>query len=114
VAVLVQLGTYLRRYSFPKAKAAPEMAMSAALRPKKRRTEGRAEDRATLEEQLTEGLEDTFPASDAVSVVSTLIAGRAKKLAGTDIALRRRTRDRGKERNGQGSNARTRSSPLRR
>ena len=38
----------------------------------------------------------------------------AKKLAGTDTALRRRTQDRGKERNGQGSNARTRSSPLRR
>lgn len=53
-----------------------------------RRTPGRAEDRVTLEEQLTEGLEDSFPASDPVSVVSTLIAGRAKALVGTDDVLR--------------------------
>jgi hypothetical protein len=57
------------------------------LRP--RRTAGRAEDRETLEEQLREGLRDTFPASDPVSVTSTLIAGRAKKLVGTDEMLRR-------------------------
>ena len=56
--------------------------------PSKRRTAGRAEDRETLEEQLTEGLEDTFPASDPVSVVSTLIAGRCKVLVGTDEHLR--------------------------
>ncbi len=55
----------------------------------KRRTEGRAEDRATLDEQLAEGLRDTFPASDPVSVVSTLIAGGGKKLVGTDDILRR-------------------------
>ena len=53
-----------------------------------RRTPGRAEDRETLEEQLRGGLEDTFPASDPVSVISTLIAGRAKKLVGTDEAIR--------------------------
>jgi Tfp pilus assembly PilM family ATPase len=63
--------------------------MSAVTTPRKRRTEGRAEDRATLEEQLEEGLENTFPASDPVSVVSTLIAGRTKKLIGTDQVLRR-------------------------
>lgn len=57
----------------------------------RRRTEGRAEDRATLDEQLAEGLRDTFPASDPVSVVSTLIAGRGKKLVGTDEILRRRS-----------------------
>ncbi len=55
---------------------------------RRRRTAGRAEDRDTLEEQLREGLEDTFPASDPVSVISTLIAGRAKKLAGTDEVIR--------------------------
>jgi hypothetical protein len=55
---------------------------------RKRRTPGRAEDRDTLEEQLLEGLEDSFPASDPVSVVSTLIAGRAKKLVGTDEVIR--------------------------
>lgn len=45
---------------------------------KRRRTAGRAEDSETLEEQLSEGLLDTFPASDAVSVVSTAIPGRCK------------------------------------
>lgn len=54
-----------------------------------RRTPGRAEDRETLEEQLSEGLEDTFPASDPVSVVSTLITGRCKELVGTDEVIRR-------------------------
>ena len=54
-----------------------------------RRTQGRAEDRETLEEQLGEGLEDTFPASDPVSVVSTLIVRRSKTLVGTDETLRR-------------------------
>jgi hypothetical protein len=54
-----------------------------------RRTPGRAEDFKTLEEQLCEGLEDTFPASDPVSVTSTLISGRCKALTGTDEHLRR-------------------------
>ena len=49
---------------------------------KRRRTPGRAEDRETLEEQLCEGLLDTFPASDPVSVVSTAIPGRCKGLPG--------------------------------
>ena len=56
---------------------------------RRRRTPGRAEDRETLEEQLSERLEDRFPASDPVSVVSTLIVGRAKKLVGTDEVIRR-------------------------
>jgi hypothetical protein len=46
--------------------------------PGKRRTEGRAEDPDILEEQLQEGLEDTFPGSDPVSVISTGIPGRPK------------------------------------
>ena len=54
---------------------------------KKRRTEGRAEDKPTLEEQLQEGLEDSFPASDPVSVVSTTIASRATRIVGTDESL---------------------------
>jgi hypothetical protein len=61
---------------------------------RKRRTEGRAEDKPTLEEQLQEGLEDTFPASDPVSVVSTTIAGNSKKITGTDEVLRRRAEQR--------------------
>jgi len=43
-----------------------------------RRTPGRSDDPATLEEQLAEGLEDTFPASDPPTVVSTAIAGGCK------------------------------------
>jgi hypothetical protein len=54
----------------------------------KRRTAGRAEDRPTLEEQLQEGLEDTFPASDPVSVVSTTIASKATPLVGVEESLR--------------------------
>ncbi|MBS3647529.1 hypothetical protein KEU06_02670 [Pseudaminobacter sp. 19-2017] len=45
---------------------------------KRRRTPGRAEDPETLEEQLVEGLEDTFPASDPVSVTSTTVPGSPK------------------------------------
>ena len=44
----------------------------------RRRTAGRAEDRPTLEEQLERGLEDSFPASDPVSVTTSLISGRPK------------------------------------
>lgn len=46
---------------------------------KRRRTPGRSEDPKVLEEQLQEGLEDTFPASDPVSVTSTLICGTGKR-----------------------------------
>ena len=45
----------------------------------KRRTPGRSEDAAVLEEQLQEGLEDTFPASDPVSVTSTSISGGGRR-----------------------------------
>ncbi len=44
----------------------------------RRRTPGRAEDSRTLEEQLQEGLEDSFPGSDPVSVTSSLISGSPK------------------------------------
>jgi uncharacterized protein (DUF1697 family) len=64
---------------------------------KPRRTEGRAEDRATLEEQLREGLEDTFPASDPVSVTSTTIASKTTKIVGTDEVLRRQAEERKQE-----------------
>lgn len=46
--------------------------------PAGRRTPGRSEDEATLEEQLQSGLEDTFPASDPPAVVSTAIPGGTK------------------------------------
>jgi len=39
------------------------------------RNSEQSEDPSVLEEQLQEGLEDTFPASDPVSVTSTLISG---------------------------------------
>ena len=59
--------------------------------PSSRRTQGRSEDEATLEQQLQSGLEDTFPASDPPSVVSTAIPGAAKdkELTGVEEHLRR-------------------------
>lgn len=53
-----------------------------------RRAEGRSEKPETLEQQLQSGLEDTFPASDPPSVVSTTISGRTKKLTGVEEHLR--------------------------
>lgn len=44
----------------------------------RRRIPRRSEDPVILEEQLQEGLEETFPASDPVSVTSTLISGTGK------------------------------------
>jgi hypothetical protein len=66
---------------------------------KERRAEGRSEQGSTLEDQLQEGLEDTFPASDPPAVVSTAIPGGAKKLVGVDEALRQ-ARERSKRRSG--------------
>jgi hypothetical protein len=54
-----------------------------------RRTQGRSEELQTLEDQLQEGLEDTFPASDPPAVISTAIPGGSKRLEGTDEVLRR-------------------------
>ena len=48
---------------------------------RERRTEGRAVDKETLEEQLQEGLEDSFRGSDPVSVVSTAIPEQPKEPA---------------------------------
>lgn len=70
----------------------------------KRRTEGRTEDPNQLEEQLREGLEETFPASDPVSVTSTTIAGRSKELVGTDEVLRRKREQREKAAKAAGGN----------
>ncbi|KUM26918.1 hypothetical protein AU467_19535 [Mesorhizobium loti] len=55
-----------------------------------RRTAGRSEIPATLEEQLQSGLEDSFPASDPPAVVSTAITGGSKHIIGTDEVLRRK------------------------
>jgi len=56
------------------------MQESYAERPirTRRRTAGRTEDPRVLEEQLQEGLEDTFPGSDPVSVTTSLISGCPK------------------------------------
>lgn len=48
----------------------------------RRKTAGRAVDALTLEEQLQEGLEDSFPASDPVSVTYTAIPGGPKPQKG--------------------------------
>lgn len=63
-----------------------------------RAEKGRSKNDKVLEEQLEEGLEDTFPASDPVSVVSTAIPGKAKPAKGTDQILREQ-REAGQERN---------------
>jgi hypothetical protein len=55
-----------------------------------RRTLGRSEKPETLENQLQQGLEDSFPASDPPAVISTTIAGRTKPLVGTDEVLRQK------------------------
>ena len=55
---------------------------------KNRRTLGRSEHPDTLEEQLQQGLEESFPASDPPSVTNTAISGGAK-LVGTDETLKR-------------------------
>lgn len=47
--------------------------------PAVRSMEREKRDKALDEEQLEEGLEDTFPASDPVSVTSPSIAGKPKK-----------------------------------
>jgi len=70
------------------ARSAPDMTASPEPM-QARRTPGRSEKPETLEAQLQEGLEDSFPASDPPSVVSTTISGRAKKLTGTDEILER-------------------------
>lgn len=54
-----------------------------------RRTAGRSEEPQTLEDQLQAGLEDSFPASDPPAVVATTIPGGAKRLVGTDDALKK-------------------------
>lgn len=58
-----------------------EQAMANRLR-----RPGRPEDPAILEEQLQEGLEDSFPASDPVSVTSTLISGTGMRPGSNDSA----------------------------
>jgi hypothetical protein len=45
-----------------------------------RRTAGRAEDADTLNEQLDEGLEQSFPGSDPISVTNTSIPGQPKPM----------------------------------
>jgi hypothetical protein len=57
-----------------------------------RRTEGRSEVPETLEDQLQEALEDSFPASDPPAVTSTTIAGRSKNVAGGEENERRGNR----------------------
>lgn len=43
-----------------------------------RRSDARPNDQDILQEELDEGLEDSFPASDPVSVTSTTISGAPK------------------------------------
>lgn len=60
----------------------PSTDLDAAPGKPRRLTPGRAVDAATLEEQLDEGLEDSFPASDPISVTHTAIPGNPKPSKG--------------------------------
>ena len=60
---------------------------------RRRRTPGRSEDPDVLEEQLQQGLEDTFPASDPVSVTSTLISGTGKRMQKEEQGKKKPARD---------------------
>lgn len=55
------------------AKSGPGRRPKAAKRPG--RTDDRPKDQQTLQSELDEGLEDSFPASDPVSVTVTSIPG---------------------------------------
>jgi hypothetical protein len=73
-----QLYAVLREVRHPSdVKAVPE-------RMRRRRCQGRPDDPRELEEQLQEGLEETFPASDPPAVLSTVIPGGTKKPADVD------------------------------
>lgn len=63
--------------------SSPDMTHSAE-NVQERRTHGRSEEPATLEDQLNEGLESSFPASDPPAVISTAISGGTKQLVDTD------------------------------
>ncbi|HEV7253722.1 MAG TPA: hypothetical protein VGN97_11610 [Mesorhizobium sp.] len=54
---------------------------------KNRRTAGRSENPDLLEEELQQGLEESFPASDPPAVTSNTIAG-GSKIKGVDETLR--------------------------
>ncbi|MBD0415505.1 hypothetical protein [Oryzicola mucosus] len=56
----------------------------------------RTEEPEDIEEQLDTGLEDSFPASDPLSVTSTTTAGGAEDIVGTDEVLRRQREEREK------------------
>ncbi|RJG44002.1 MULTISPECIES: hypothetical protein [unclassified Mesorhizobium] len=60
-----------------KATSKPAAKRSPAVRSLER--EQRDKENKTKEEELEEGLEDTFPASDPISVISTSISGGPKK-----------------------------------
>lgn len=47
-----------------------------------RKSDPRQDEKELLEEELDEGLEDTFPASDPVSVTSTAIPGSPRQKSG--------------------------------
>ncbi len=65
----------------PKTTAKPDAKAkkSPAVRSLEREQRKKERENKTAEEELEEGLEDTFPASDPVSVTSTSISGGPKK-----------------------------------
>ena len=73
--------------SMPSGVTANQVPSDVIENLKNRRTAGRSENADLLEEELQQGLEESFPASDPPSVTSNTIAGGAK-LVGTDETLK--------------------------
>ncbi|MEI4483343.1 MULTISPECIES: hypothetical protein [unclassified Phyllobacterium] len=78
-AVMVQIAAFSNSEEDVTSKGASGSGdLTSASELGERRTPGRAEDIKTLNEQLDEGLEQSFPGSDPVSVTSTTIPGQPK------------------------------------
>ncbi|BCH30805.1 hypothetical protein MesoLjLc_27350 [Mesorhizobium sp. L-8-10] len=68
----------------PVSRTAREMPRPAGKRPRKHVVD-RPTDQTELQTELDEGLEDTFPASDPVSVTSTAIPGSPLRSPGSPL-----------------------------
>jgi hypothetical protein len=74
--------------SMPSGVTANQVPSDVIENLKSRRDEDRSEHPDLLEEELQQGLEESFPASDPPAVTSNTVAG-GSKLVGTDETLRR-------------------------
>jgi hypothetical protein len=81
-AMMLQVATFEQAADIEDADSAQQATASGGISPavQSLRSARAAHDTATLEEELDEGLEDTFPASDPVSAtVSSIPSGRTSQ-----------------------------------